>query len=677
MRSPFDPLKTIAALLIAACACHAAQAAETLSYADLVNRYLDLEHLAVLPEPGERGAMWSSWDRASKYDAETDKYVNWFANADGGGFIRKEGSRIVMAEMEGPGCIWRIWSAGPGAGHVKIYLDGAAEPAVDMPFGHYFTGTNAPFNFKSLSYYTWASGGDLYVPIPYQKSCKILADEKWGAYYHITYTTFAENTTVPTFKKDMAPDDIAALNELDEFFTKSLGKDPAGPRKGQETIDKKVTVKPGQSAVIANLTGPRAITAIKCKMDFKDRESQMLPLRELALKITWDGQKDPAVWSPLGDFFGTAPGRNYYKALPLGMTPDGFYCYWYMPFAKSAVVELVNDGTVAREAKFSITHAPLTREFKGLGHFHAKWHRDVFPLPEDRKIDCTILTTTGKGRFLGMMLHVLNKGGWWGEGDEKFYVDGEKYPSTFGTGSEDYFGYAWCNPTWFVKPFHGQTMTERNAGHQSVYRWQIAENVPFHTSFAGYIEKYCPNDFPTLYACVTAWYLPPDGVDPNGTFPAADRTDYVKWPPRDVAGFKVLGSTAGGAICQILGEDRPETWKNNDHLVWLGAGPGDTLDLLLPVEKTGTYKVRVAFTKAPWNGIIQLSIDGKKISDPIDLYDPGVVPTGPVDIGQRTLTAGDHTFTIEIVGTSDKGQKKYFVGLDTVGLDDVIPTPTE
>ena len=95
------------------------------------------------------------------------------------------------------------------------------------------------------------------------------------------------------------------------------------------------------------------------------------------------------------------------------------------------------------------------------------------------------------------------------------------------------------------------------------------------------------------------------------------------------AGFKVLGSTAGGAICQILGEDRPETWKNNDHLVWLGAKPGDTLDLLLPVEKTGTYKVRVALTKAPWNGIIQLSIDDKKIADPIDLYDPGVVPTGP------------------------------------------------
>ena len=89
-----------------------------------------------------------------------------------------------------------------------------------------------------------------------------------------------------------------------------------------------------------------------------------------------------------------------------------------------------------------------------LGRFHAKWHRDAF-LPEDperRKIDWTMLKTEGRGRFCGVMLHVWNpRGGWWGEGDEKFFVDGEKFPSTFGTGSEDYFGYAWCNPTLFAE----------------------------------------------------------------------------------------------------------------------------------------------------------------------------------------------------------------------------------
>jgi hypothetical protein len=672
MRKHIITIVSLFMLLVMAFASSRAVSAENLTYKDLVKRYTDLEHLAVLPDAGEKGAMWSSWDRASTYDEASGKYVNWFANADGTGFIRKEDTKIVMAEMDGPGCIWRIWSAGPGGGHVKIYLDGAPEPTVDMPFGDYFSGNNAPFNYKSLSYYTWASGGDLYMPIPYQKSCKIVADEKWGEYYHITYSSFPKDTTVPTFKKDMAPEDVAALKELDDFFANKLGENPGGIRKGEKTVEKTAKVKPGQSVKIAELKGARAITAIKCKMDFKDRGSQMAPLRELAMRITWDGQKEPAVWCPLGDFFGTAPGRNYFKALPLGMTTNGFYSYWYMPFAKSAVVELVNDGKVEQTAKFSITHAPLTRSFDGLGHFHAKWHRDIFQLPEDRKIDWTILKTTGRGRFLGMMLHVLNKGGWWGEGDEKFYVDNEKYPSTFGTGSEDYFGYAWCNPTWFVKALHGQTMTEQNAGHQSIYRWQIPDNVPFHTAFEGYIEKYCGNDFPTLYACVTAWYLSPDGVDPIGTSTAADRTEYVKWPPRDVAGFTVLGSTAGGAICQILGEDKPGTWKDNNHLVWLGAKPGDKLNLLLPAPEDGEYKLEVAFTKAPWYGIFQIYVDNKKVGEPIDLCVEGnQVPSGPIDFGKHKLTKGDHTFTIEMVGSNEKKEKAYFFGIDQVILTPV------
>ena len=83
-------------------------------------------------------------------------------------------------------------------------------------------------------------------------------------------------------------------------------------------------------------------------MQFKDREDEMAGLRKVALRMTWDGQSQPAVWCPLGDFFGTAPGVNLYKSLLTGMTKDGFYSYWYMPFAKSALVELVNEDTAGR-----------------------------------------------------------------------------------------------------------------------------------------------------------------------------------------------------------------------------------------------------------------------------------------------------------------------------------------
>ena len=347
-------LSAVTAMFILTCLIDGADAAETYTYRQLVERYVDLQHLSVLPEPDEKAAMWSSFDRASKYDEASGKYVAWHANGDGVGFIRKEGNEIVMAEMEGPGCILRIWSADAQPGRVKMYLDDGAEPVLDMPFNEYFAGKKPAFMFKSLGYITGAGGFNLYFPIPYQKSCKITAEEKWGQYYQFTYMTFPKGTTVPTFKADMPKEDLDALKWLDDFLVNKIGEDPKGKREGELTVDKTAKVEGGKSTVLTEINGERAITAIRCKMDIADRNSQMLPMRELVLKITWDGQSQPAVWCPLGDFFGTAPAINRYKSLPVGMTEDGFYCYWYMPFAKKAVIELVNEGKTTYEAKFAI-----------------------------------------------------------------------------------------------------------------------------------------------------------------------------------------------------------------------------------------------------------------------------------------------------------------------------------
>ena len=154
-----------------------------------------------------KNSQWSSYDRASRYDSQTGKYVHWDANGDGNGIIRKEGDQIVMAEMKGPGCIWRIWSAATGKGHVKIYLDGDNTPAVDMPFEDYFDGKHAPFNYPALSYNlagVGSSGQNLYFPISYRKSCKIVADKNWGNYYHFGYATYPPGTLVPTFSDRLA-----------------------------------------------------------------------------------------------------------------------------------------------------------------------------------------------------------------------------------------------------------------------------------------------------------------------------------------------------------------------------------------------------------------------------------------------------------------------------------------
>ena len=662
-------------VIISACMAFGADVAKTYTYKQLVERYIDLQRLADLPQQGEKAAMCSSYDRASTYDEATGKYIKWDANGDGGGFIRKEGDKFVIAEMEGPGCIFRIWSADAQAGHVRIFLDGSTEPAIDMPFGQYFRGEKPPFNFKSLGYVTSAGGFNLYLPIPYQKSCKITADEKWGAYYQFTYTTFPKGTTVPTFKLDMPQADLDALKWLDDFLTNKIGENPKAKSKDEKTVEKTAKLEAGKSIVLADISGERAITAIKCKMDIPERNSQMMPMRELVLKITWDDQKTPAVWCPLGDFFGTAPAINLYKSLPLGMTKDGFYCYWYMPFAKKAVVELVNEGKSAYEAQFTITHAPLGRKFDGLGYFHAKWHRDLGPNSEDRKIDWTVLQTKGKGRFVGMMLHVWNKyGGWWGEGDEKFFVDGEKFPSTLGTGSEDYFGYAWSSWHLFERPFHGQSMTMRNIGHQTVHRWQVTDDVPFQTSFDAYIEKYSYDRPSTAYACVPVWYLSPYGEDSYGAVPVAERISYYVWPPESVAGFTLMNYPVRGEVSpQDMKGQQNGKWVGDEQLFWPGGWPGDFLNLAWNVEKTGKYKIETLFTKARDYGIVEVYLDDKKISEQIDLYNENVVPTGPIDLGIHQIEKGKHKFSIKIVGANEKTAKDQHI----VGLDEIVLTPAE
>ncbi|HWW03241.1 MAG TPA: DUF2961 domain-containing protein [Candidatus Acidoferrum sp.] len=665
-------------VLLTLSACGSRVAAEqTLSYVDLVGRLTDLEQLAVLPATGEQCAQWSSYDRKSRYDAVSGKYVAWDANGDGNGIIRKEGDKLVLAEMEGPGCIWRTWSAMPREGHVRIYLDGASEPAVDLPFVGYFDHKNPPFTRGALVH-TVARGWNNYTPIPYQKSCKIVADPGWGSYYHFTYSTFPKGTQVPTFKRDLSPEENAALDNADAALQR-CGPIPPGNGSGELILKKMVTVAGGGSTTVAKILGPQAITSLRVKLDLPAAPADLDLLRELILQIKWDDEKEPSVWAPLGDFFGTAAGANKYHSLPLGLDEDGWwYCNWYMPFDAAAEIRLVNGGEVTRQVAFEVTSDPLSRPIEQLGRFHAKWHRDAF-LPEqpERRIDWPILKTEGAGRFAGVLLHVWNpRGGWWGEGDEKFFVDGEKFPSTFGTGSEDYFGYAWCDPHLFQNAYHDQTHNDgNNKGHVAVNRWHIPDNVPFQRSFEGCIEKYFSNQRPTLYAATAYWYLAPGGKDPYRPVPLRERVGY--WAP--VQNFKVPGAIEGESMKILFktgGNPQEQDmsgfsgqWSNDAHLWWIDAKPGDKLDLALPVTRTGTYTLNMQFTKAPDYGIVQLYVDGLKLGGSLDLYHASVVPTGPLPMGTRDLAAGNHKLTVEIVGANVQAVKRYMFALDYVKLD--------
>jgi len=647
----------------------AAAGQRPVTYAGLVRRMTDMERLAELPAPGEKTAMFSSTDRRSRYDEKAGKYVDWHAGNDHGGVVRAEGKGVVLAEMAGPGVVWRIWSHFPArfSGRVKMFLDGQESPVLDMPFAYYFDPEKGPCRYPSLAYFVgW--GNNLYFPIPYQKSCKIVAEGRWGRSYHVTYTSFPKGTKVPTYTGKLPARAKKELEKVDGFFRNRLGADPAGERKGQQTLARTVRAPAGKTVEVARLKGPRAITAFRVKMSFKDRAEEVAALQGMVLRITWDGQKTPAVWSPLGEFFGTGPGVNKYKSLAMGMTKEGFYSYWYMPFAKSAVVELVNEDRVGREVAFEIVHAPLGRPFEGLGHFHAKWHTDIFPPGKDRPLDWTVLKTQGRGRFCGMMLRVWSysaRGRWWGDGDEKFFIDGEKFPSLFGTGTQDYFGHGWiCPQVDTYRAYHVHTLIkEKHQGDQSLARWHIADNIPFQKSFDGYLGKLLGN---VPYAGVAYWYLSPGGIDPIG--PASFEERAGNFSIR-AAEYRILGVPAGRVSGQSMGQwGGGRAWNNGDQLWWTGAGPGKKLDIALPVVKTGTYELSATFTKANNYAIVQLYLDDKKLGASIDLYAPGVVHTGPLVLGKLALKKGDHKLTVEIVGANARAHKHYMFGLDQVFL---------
>jgi hypothetical protein len=660
--------------------------AETLTYPDLVHRLTDMEHLAVLPPAGEKTAIASSYDRKSQYDPVADKYINWDANDDGHGFIREEGDTQVLADIHGAGCIFRLWTAMSDVGHLKIYLDGSATPTIDLPFNQYYDLNQGPFKWPHLNGAAADSTPDslaapglaMYIPIPFAKSCKITGDKakgdvrNWGYYFQATYTLFAPGTVVPSFQFPITPEEKTALDQAEALLSKT-GTDVFDPHPGAKTEDATLIVPAGQTKTALDLTGEGAITAFKVKLDLpKDAEAQRKFLRQLTLRITWDGESKPAIWAPLGDFFATLGGSPSFSSLPVGLLNDGtFYAYWYMPFAKGAKIEVGNDGDTPVQLALSVTHAPLDRPIAELGRLHVKWHRDAFnPTRPDRKPDWTMVTTQGRGRYVGVMLHVWNpNGGWWGEGDDKFFIDGEKFPSSFGTGSEDYFGYAWGSSNRFIRPFYGQPLNEENIGHADDFRWHISDQVPFQISFEGDIEKYfnnqpggSPYDPMSLYAATAFWYLAPGGTDPYEPIPVDQRVGYwSRTTPKYIEPDAIEGETLQ-TVTHPAFQHWPSTmmtprlqsgmWSNDRLMLWetWRNGPdGEHMELKVPVAKAGKYHLLARLAKHPRGGIYQLSLDDQKLGAPIDLYSADWAPDS-VDLGIFNLTASDHILKISALG---------------------------
>jgi hypothetical protein len=500
-------------------------------------------------------------------------------------------------------------------------------------------------------------------------------------------------TILPDFSRTLSTLEQNALSNVDSFFLNGLGTDPAGDRPGQVTDSTNYTLTGGQTVIPLDYSGQGAITGIRIRVNsLMSKSEQWSALRELTISMFWDADSNPAVWAPLGDFFGSACGYTPFKALPVGKLENGWmYCYWYMPFDTKAKIIIKNDGSESRNFDISITRSSLTKPIASLGRFHAKWNRNAFPVTRiDRKPDYTVLTTTGKGRFLGFMLHVYKPNNnsdpnsapgdyWWGEGDEKFFVDGEKMPSSFGTGSEDYFGFSWATPDYFSKPFHSQVYNEGGIlwkGNRSLNRFQITDNIPFQSSFEGCIEKYYSDSY-AQYGVMPYWYLAPGGTDPYGEVSLSDRTGYYESPlPRDTTRIEgedmtVLSQTAGSLVVQdetVFGSG----WSNNKQLLWYKNNLSDvvknsTAVVAFFVKSKDLYSIKAVLSKAGDYGITQLYVDNNPIGGPIDCYNNNVTRFPELTLDTMELSQGIHELKIVMVGKNSSASGYYF-GLDYLKL---------
>ena len=554
MRKAKIPQVAMMAVGIFLASAHGAGAAEKITLDSLLERMVNLDWLFQPPGPGEKQSQFSSFDRKSR--VVNGEKIDWFANLDAGNYYGEQvvpgGREYLMAELQGPGMIVRIWSANPGLDHFRIYLDGESQPVVDES-GETLLSGNGNF-FKQPFAGKRAMGYVLLFPIPFAKSCKVAlfttSPKKPSRYFHIDMVSFPAGTQVQSFQAS----DLQTFRARIDEVASELAAPSHKPGPGVEPVGIDLTLGPGDEKILAELAGPAVVREFELKLKSQTREKAREALNQLLLIAEFDGLPAPAVRVPLGAFFGSTPGPNSYNSLTSQMQWDKktrtvhLKSSWPMPFQKSASFKLLNPLKipVSLTGLVAVDKNPPGAEAL---YFHAQYSflnsHPTRPFADWNLVDLS----NGPGRYVGTMLSVRNPDyNWWGEGDEKVYVDGEDFPSIFGTGTEDYFSYAWGARYYrFAHAYYGISLATRKlpllllAGTQSgafrvifvdgrheemcsQYRWHILDQVPFHRGLKFDLELWHWDPAITFdVQAVSYWYgalevqYPAQTVEPGNT----------------------------------------------------------------------------------------------------------------------------------------------------------------
>lgn len=524
------------------------------TFESLLKEMADHSVVTHWPEHEYKSLQASSYNRASKSPEDPD---GWFANGDCGfdlGTEINQGRKeAVLMKHDGPGVLTRIWTPffyknfnNRIGKDIMIYLDGDSVPTIKTNFIELVTGkwqVPAPF-----AQYT-NRAGDLYLPIPFGKSCKVtIADTSY--FYIINFRAYTRGTKVETFRPEF-------LNQYQSVLS-DIGKELVNPKNylDGKTLSLNKKINTGESVFLKFPNGASAVRYLEFKVQAKNIPQA---LRSTVLEMTFDNEK--TVWCPIGDFFANVNAIDPYRMWEREVRPDGtMICRWVMPYKTNGHLRIHNLSadpvTVNLKANIS-----LWKWDKNSFHFHTNWWTDV-PYPPRPVWDMNFIEIQGRGIHVGDNLIVLNPHwSWWGEGDEKIYVDDDfdrKFPSHFGTGTEDYYGWAGGQvpkrEDEFSTPFlanvrvggqhhpaekdHGGRSGPFTRGYNICTRTRALDATPFASRFKFDMEAFNMISSPEAYlqyALVTFWYGEPGATHNRTPMPGAASAPVPQ--PEDVEAF--------------------------------------------------------------------------------------------------------------------------------------------
>ena len=669
----------------------------------LLEEMTNRESLTYFPSPDYRCKQFSSYNTSSK---NKDDY-RWFANVDNNFFLRTETNQgrreFVLFDSEGPGAVVRFWTTFnryDGKGVFRFYFDGEENPRIEgEPMMLISGGALAGYPLSaSVSEETEYSkrGHNLYLPIPFSKHLKItyetngIEEARIGKneapdprqemyYYQINYRVYQPETIVKSFSMDQLEQYGSTLEQTQEKL-KNNDRNVEGDKLQQETFSG--TIAPGDNLVVS-ANGERAIRKVQVKLD---AENLHQALRSTVISMSFDGKE--TVWAPIGDFFGAGYKINPVSTWYNEVTPDGtLQIFWVMPFQDKFDMKITNLGQ--QDVKISegeITTSSYNWNDKSM-YFGSSWYQNTKMNTGMEKgrdgqgdfFDINYTTINGQGVLVGDAVTLFDcSPGWWGEGDEKIFVDNESFPSHFGTGTEDYYGYAWCMNASFEHPFIAQPEGTGNIGigYTQNIRFRSLDAIPFKERLQFDMEIWHWTKTLMNLAPVTFWYLRPDGSceikhDVEGAKEQVVLKREQMLPPKinsqgvvegeDLIVENVTGdSNTGIGPFPVEGEPR---WFES-MLTWNNISINDEVTLLFYASEA---VARCNLEINAWNNIGQGKLGvkiNKKTVIPEYNIDSGEEKRFSIPLTNVALKAGANSVTLKLVDSSRKRNRN--LGLEKI-----------